>query len=522
STLPYWFLDRIFIPADCLATTVFQRFHDLTGDPINDGRIYAWEGVYLGSGTCTHVLHYEQAMGRLFPNLTRQLREQIDYGLAFRDDGVIKYRAEFSHQGHHYGTQHAIDGHCGTILRTYREHTMAPDNSFLKRIYPKIKKSVQLIIAQDKERSGIPDGILEGPQYNTLDRTWYGKIPWTSTMYCAALRAGAEMALDMNDTDFAKLCISIADMGYKNIPAQLFDGEYFIQKLDQEKLYAPNTNKGCHIDQMLGQSWAHQIALDRILPADKSKIALSSIFKNNFQPDVGPYLDKAAIKPLRFYATPGEAGTVICSFPKGGADKAPGQVRNDWEKLVIGYFSECMTGFEYQTASHMIAEHLTAEGFAIVRAINDRYHPSKRNPYNEVEYGNHYSRAMSSYGCLIAASGFQYNGPEAFMAFAPTVTPENFKAPFTSACGWGTLSQTRTKNHQTNKIELKYGSLRLNTFQLKLPSNAKPVKMTVKVDDKSLLFKINQTNGSLVVTFDQQNLKAGQNLEFKVTIAAND
>ena len=94
STLPYWFMNRVFIPADCLATTVFQRFHDLTGDAYNEGRVYAWEGVYLGTGTCTHVLHYEQAMGRVFPNLTRQLREQVDYGLSFRDDGVIRYRGE--------------------------------------------------------------------------------------------------------------------------------------------------------------------------------------------------------------------------------------------------------------------------------------------------------------------------------------------------------------------------------------------------------------------------------------------
>ena len=174
-------------------------------------------------------------------------------------------------------------------------------------------------------------------------------------------------------------------------------------------------------------------------PPEKTRLALQSLFRYNFQTDVGPYIENAPIKPVRFFALPGEAGTVICSFPKGGADRAPGNVRGDWEKLVVGYFSERMTGFEYQAAAQMIDEELAAEGFAIIKVIDERYRPSKRNPYNEVEYGNHYSRAMSSYGCLVAACGFEYHGPKGVLGFAPKLSPENFRAPFTVAQGWGTF-----------------------------------------------------------------------------------
>ena len=92
SSLPKWFLDRTFVNTSTLATTSCYRLDDLTDDHDNEGRFYAMEGVYLGHGTCTHVFHYEQALGRIFPNLARQLREQIDYGLAFHDDGLIGYR----------------------------------------------------------------------------------------------------------------------------------------------------------------------------------------------------------------------------------------------------------------------------------------------------------------------------------------------------------------------------------------------------------------------------------------------
>jgi non-lysosomal glucosylceramidase len=516
STLPYWFLDRTFINTSSLASTVFYRFHDLTGDKINEGRLYGREGVYLGDGTCTHVLHYEQAIGRIFPALARQLRAQVDYGLSFREDGVIRYRAEFSHQGRHYGSEHAVDGHCGTILRTYREHTTAPDMRFLQHNWAKIKKSIQVLIQQDKEKDGSADGILEGPQYNTLDRVWYGKIPWISTLYCAALHAGAQMAQEMDDLGFARQCQEIAQAGYREIPGQLFNGEYFIQVLDPEKLYAPNVNQGCHIDQMLGQSWAWQLGLGRILPRTESRSALNALFKYNFHENIGEYHDACPIKVVRHYALDEEAGTVICSFPRGGADLAPGRVRNDWEKLVVGYFSECMTGFSYQAAGHMIWEGLVERGFAMLRAIHERYHASKRNPFNEIEYGNHYSRAMASYGVFLATTGFAYHGPKGYLSFAPRLTPDKFKAAFTTAEGWGSYEQERQAKQQSCRIHLKWGKLRLAELAFVPPSTGIQ-KVTLLIDGQPWEFDYELKDGRLHIRLKAACcLRAGQALEVHI------
>ena len=105
------------------------------------------------------------------------------------------------------------------------------------------------------------------------------------------------------------------------------------------------------------------------------------------------------------------------------------------------YFNECMNGFEYQAAGHMIWEGMVQEGLAVTRAIHDRYHPSRRNPWNEVECGDHYARSMASYGVFLAACGYEYHGPKRHLAFAPRLSPENFRAAFTTAEGWGTFSQ---------------------------------------------------------------------------------
>lgn len=474
---------------------------DITDNADNEGRFYAMEGVYLGSGTCTHVFHYEQALGRVFPNLARQLREQVDYGLSFKENGIIGYRGEFSHQGHHDGRGYAVDGHAGTILRTYREHTMAANNQFLETNWEKIKLSIQYMIDHDKEKSGKADGILEGIQYNTLDRMWYGKITWISSLYNAVLKAGEAMATDMGDKKFAKICENIAEKGYDNMSNQLFNGEYFINILDPENQESPNSNVGCHIDQVLGQSWAIQAGLPRVLPADKTKSALASIYKYNFQSNIGDYLNSAKIKPVRFYALPGEAGTVMCSFPNGGEDKAPGKIKNEWEKLVVGYFSECMTGFTYQAAAHMIAEGLVEEGMEIIKAIHDRYDPAKRNPYNEVEYGNHYTRAMSSYGAFVSASGFKYHGPKGEIGFNPKINPENFKSAFITAEGWGSFSQSINNGNQKQDLVLNYGQLKINLLEVQTKKGLDNIQVFVS-NENTDDFEYNKETGMVSISIN--------------------
>ncbi|MEZ0326668.1 MAG: GH116 family glycosyl-hydrolase, partial [Fimbriimonas sp.] len=88
STLPYWFLDRTFVNTSILATTTCHR--------LDEGRFYFWEGVGCCAGTCTHVWGYAQAIGRVFPEIERYLRKEIDFGRAFhKETGAIDYRAEF-------------------------------------------------------------------------------------------------------------------------------------------------------------------------------------------------------------------------------------------------------------------------------------------------------------------------------------------------------------------------------------------------------------------------------------------
>ena len=515
STLPIWFLDRTFINTSTLATTSCYRLDDLTDNPDNEGRFYTMEGVYLGHGTCTHVFHYEQALGRVFPSLARQLRTQVDFGLSYQDNGIIGYRGELSELGRHDGRGYAVDGHAGTILRAYREHTTADGMEYLSTHWARIKKSIEYMIAHDAEKSGAPDGVLEGAQYNTLDRIWYGKIAWTSSLYNAALRAGESMAVDVNDRRFAKKCASIAEKGKRNISEQLFNGEYFYQILDPEHLDAPNSNDGCHADQILGQYWAKQVGLPDAVEFDKSKTALSSIMKNNYFERYGDHLRNTSIPVSRYYALADEPGMIMCSFPKGGADLAPGKINSDWEKLVVGYFSEPWTGQEHQVAASMIDHGLVEEALKLEQAVHMRYNPAKRNPYNEIEYGNHYTRAMSGYAPFVSVTGFTLHEPRGEFGYAPKLTPNNFKSAFISGKAWGTISQKIEGDKQLNRVVVKYGSMELS--KMKLEGLAKSITSSeVNLNGQKIHSKVIVNENHLTLSWKALDLSKEDNLEIKI------
>ncbi len=483
STLPHWFLERTFLNNSIAATATCLHF--------DSGRFYGWEGTYCCAGTCQHVWQYAQGLARVFPELERAARELTDYGIAFHPDtGALDYRAEADRRV-------AIDGQAGTVLRVYREHQMSANDAFLRRLWPRVRLSVECLMRVDANS----DGVLEGEQYNTLDASWYGRIPWLSSLYLAALRAAAAMAREMGDNAFAQRCERIADRGGALLARDLFNGEYFIHQLDPAHAETINTNDGCHIDQVYGQSWAFQVGLPRVLPSDPTRAALEALWRYNFTPDIGPYRSGfTAIPGGRWYAMPGEGGLLMCTWPKGGAEKAAGK----GEPGFVAYFNECMTGFEYQVAGHMLWEGLTEKGLAVARMIHDRYHATRRNPWNEVECSSHYARAVASHGVYLAACGFEYHGPKAHLGFAPRIRPEDFQAAFTAAEGWGSLTQKISARRQSAEIRLRWGRLRLRSVTIEAASGLASGRVRVQHRGKAVAAEPRWNDSRLTVRLDRE------------------
>jgi len=208
------------------------------------------------------------------------------------------------------------------------------------------------------------------------------------------------------------------------------------------------------------------------MPEDKVRRALQSIWDHNFTPDVAPF--RAENPKGRWFAMPGDGGTIMVSTPHSEEIDFSGST--NWSAQ---YFSECMSGFEHQFASHLLWERMVTEGLAVTRVIHDRYSAKLRNPYNEIECSDHYARSMASYGTYVAVCGFEYDGPEYRIGFAPRLTPEDFRAVFVASEGWGTFHQKISGPKIYVALEIQYGKLQLRTLTLEFPGyGGGPVSVT--------------------------------------------
>ena len=370
------------------------------------GHLMGWEGVFdfAGScyGNCTHVWNYEQATAYLFGDLARTMRD-VEFNYATDADGRMAYRSNLPLADATRKGETAADGQMGTILKAYREWILSGDRAFLDSIWPRVKKALAYAwTAKDDAWDPDGDGVMEGPQGNTMDVRYWGPNPQMAFWYLGALKAGAAMARVEGDADFAAECEAKAAAGAKKFDALAFNGEYYEQKIPTEKAEEPyQLGRGCLVDQLVGQTFARQLGLGLLGDPAHLRSAIESVARYNYTPDFG-----RVFNPLRAYGLAGEAGLVMSSWPRG------------FQPRPFPYYSEVMTGFEYVAASELYAWGLDDLALRTVRDVRARHNGARRNPFREPECGHHYARSMASWGTYLAWSGFGYDATTGEMRFA--------------------------------------------------------------------------------------------------------
>ncbi len=488
SSLPWWLLDRLHSTAANLATTTCQWWQN--------GRFWAWEGCGCCHGTCGHVWNYAHSMARLFPELERSVREHQDFaaGVGLHGDGSIGFRGE-------NWDLWAGDSQGGYVLKALREHQCSADDAFLNRNWRAIRQSVEFLLKED----GNSDGLIEGRQHQTYDENYYGANTFVGALYLGALRAAEEMAHEVGDEAFARKCRAVFESGSKLSMARLYNGEYFTQEVDLGRHPDWQYGDGCLADQLFGQGWAHQVGLGYLYPHAAVRQALESIWKYCWAPDITA--QNAAHPPERWFASKGDPGLFTCTWPRT-KHLGPKSTR---------YRDELWTGIEYQVAGHMAWEGMTTEALAVCRAIHDRYHPRRFNPWNEIECGDHYARALASWGVLTGLAGFEYHGPKGHLGFAPRLTPEDFRCSFTGAEGWGVLAQKREAARQSNLIEVRWGFLRLETLAFEVSESLAPTSVAVVLADRIVPAElVREGRRCLVRLTAGARVDAGQSLEVRL------
>lgn len=427
-------LDKDIIESLVSAITVLRSN---TCFRIGDGRFFAWEGCFdhagSCSGTCTHVWNYAQALAFLFPELEISARK-TEFLEETDEEGNMAFRAKTLLDGKRWEMLPATDGQLGAIIRVYREWSLTGDRGFLEEVWEKVKDALEFSLRfWDRDH----DGVLDSQQHNTYDIEFYGLNSLTNSILYAALEAGARLAEVMEEPEKAQKWRKIAEFGSKKMDEELWNGEYYEQKIEDDlNKYRYQYGTGCLADQLLGQELAHVCGLGYILPEKHVRQAIASVFKYNFKENLEEHESVQ-----RAYAYQDEGGLLLCSWPRGGRPKQP-----------FVYSDEVWTGIEYQVAVHLIYEGMTTEALQIVKAIRKRYDGTRRSPYDELECGHHYTRSMAAWGLLIALSGYQCQMNRGEISFAPRVNQDEFTCFYSNGKSWGIYHQEKKGDNLEKEI----------------------------------------------------------------------
>lgn len=432
-----------------------------------DGKLWSWEGCSDNSGcchgSCTHVWNYAQAIPHLFPSLERSLRE-TEFGPSQDGRGHQQFRSSLPIRPVEHDFHAAADGQLGGIMKVFREWRISGDTEWLRGLWPKVKRSLDYCI---ETWDPSHKGWVEEPHHNTYDIEFWGPDGMCTSFYLGALKSAVSMGKALNDD--VPLYSELLTRGLQKAESELFNGEYFFQRIEWKNLRAQNPmeNKsmvgsyspearaifekegpkyqygnGCLADGVLGSWLALVCGAGHVLDSQKVASHLKSVYRYNFKQDLSDYANPQ--RPT--YACGDEGGVLLCTWPKGGELSLP-----------FVYSNEVWTGIEYHVACHLMRMGMVREGLEVARTARARYDGRTRNPFDEYECGHWYARAMSSYALLFGLSGARYDAVEKVLHLDPAIKGD-FRCFLSTATGYGTVGVHRGKpfyESKSGELEIK-------------------------------------------------------------------
>jgi hypothetical protein len=371
---------------------------------------------------------------------------ETDWNVLQAPEGYLPHRVLYPLEEQHFGRKiggpdrPALDGMLGTVLKTYREARLGAGLAWLETYLPNMRRLIDYVqLTWDPDGSGL----LEGDQPVTHDISLQGVNMYVGGIWLAALRTMETvtglLGHDAEAKDYRRR-FAASSAAYDGL---LWNGEFYGQRSGGD---AFDFGVGCLADQLFGQWWAHQLDLGYLLPADHVRTALASIVRYNLREGFVGFRHG-----YRSFADGADTGLLICTWPYGGRPAVP-----------IRYADEVWTGVEYQVAGHLAYEGMTAESHRLVSAIRARHDGRRRNPYNEIENGDHYSRAMAGWALLEALTGSGYNALSGQLRLGRAVADY----PILAAAGWGRVKAG------PDQVEVRCLSGRIIVGSLSLAANA--------------------------------------------------
>ena len=234
----------------------------------------------------------------------------------------------------------------------------------------------------DTDNDGLPD---YDTKRNTYDAWNFSGTPvYISVLWLAALKAAIFIADRLGDKVRSAQWNNILLDGRKALEEKLWNGEYY-------NLWRNNdvTDESLMTDQLDGEWFLRMIGLDGNLPDERVRSVVECIFKNNFDND---------------------QGLVNATVPE-----------NRWTSLDT--YNNCQTIAVWTGIGYCFAALALAVGETeISDTVVDSIHINQLRLghfWDHWECGHHYTRPMSSWSSLLAASGLKIDYENKKMSFNP-------------------------------------------------------------------------------------------------------
>ncbi len=347
---------------------------------LKNGKFGLWEGLgYCGFHTTDITYHASFGLISLFPDLQKK---QIRMGAEFqRKDGRVHhlFKPGFEKVDNSFDR---VDMNMQFVLMVLRDYLFTGDREYLSSLWDNVRRAMDSIEKLDTDSDGLPD---YDTKRNTYDAWNFSGTPsYISILWLAALKAAAIIAERINDKTCQDKWNNLLEKGKKSLEEKLWNGEYYnLWRNDRE------ADESLMSDQLDGEWFLRMAGVAGNLSDERICEIVKVIFRNNFD---------------------SEAGLINATC-------------HDGRKTTIHTYKNCQAEAVWTGIGYAFSALALSVG---LRDIADREISSIHNNqlrlgsfWDHWECGHHYTRPMSSWTTLHAASGLSVDYEKKKISFKP-------------------------------------------------------------------------------------------------------
>ena len=347
-----------------------------------DGKFGLWEGLgYCGFHTTDITYHASFGLLALFPDLQKK---QMEMGAAHqRPDGRVHhfFTPDLDHTDN--GSDR-VDMNHQFVLMVCRDYLYTGDRGYLERMWTPVMKAMDSMRLLDGDGDGLPD---HGTRHNTYDAWDFAGTPaYIAILWLSALKAAAFLAGIMGNEARKSEWEEIRARGLKSLERRLWNGKYYLLWRDGAD-DGDSFDASLMTDQLDGEWFLRASGIGGNLPDDRVRKVLQIIMEKNFTFDGG-----------LVNGTPGDPVTL--------KTYRNCQTEANW------------TGIGYAFASLALSVGETETADAVMGAIQENQRRFGAL-WDHWECGFRYTRPLSSWTTLTAASGLQVNAEKKTVRLQP-------------------------------------------------------------------------------------------------------